>query len=84
MQEFTFLLWLNKLFWEIKTQVCLFSSSNFNNLDTFINIKGILVGNGVTDQVFDGNALVPFIWGHSLIPDDMYSEVGNYFIASNV
>ncbi len=57
---------------------------DFNNLDTFINIKGILVGNGVTDQVFDGNALVPFIWGHSLIPDDMYNEVEFISNSSNI
>jgi serine carboxypeptidase-like clade 1 len=56
--------------------------------NTFINIKGVLVGNGVTDQVFDGNAFVPFIYGHSLIPDDMYSQLveacdGNYWNATD-
>lgn len=31
-----------------------------------------MVGNGVCDTVFDGNALVPFAHGMALISDDMY------------
>jgi hypothetical protein len=31
-----------------------------------------MVGNGVCDTAFDGNALVPFAHGMSLISDDMY------------
>jgi len=56
--------------------------------NTFINLKGILVGNGVTDQVFDGNAWVPFIWGHSFISNGLYSSIvdncgPNYWNASS-
>lgn len=35
----------------------------------FINIKGYLIGNGVTDDVFDGNAYLPFAAGKSLISE---------------
>ncbi len=45
------------------------------NPDTVINIKGILVGNGVTDQVFDGNAFPPFVNGHALIPNDLWNNI---------
>lgn len=31
-----------------------------------------MVGNGVTDDVIDGNALVPFAHGMGLISDDLY------------
>lgn len=31
-----------------------------------------MVGNGVTDEVFDGNALVPFAHGMGLISDELY------------
>ena len=31
-----------------------------------------MVGNGVTDDEFDGNALVPFAHGMGLISDDLY------------
>ncbi|XVE62166.1 hypothetical protein DITRI_Ditri06bG0096700 [Diplodiscus trichospermus] len=48
-----------------------------------INFKGYMVGNGVTDPVFDENALVPFAHGMALISDDIFKEVeaacgGNY------
>ena len=36
------------------------------------DIQGYLVGNGVTDETFDGNALVPFAHGMGLISDDLY------------
>ncbi|KAL6854288.1 hypothetical protein ACP4OV_019191 [Aristida adscensionis] len=53
-----------------------------------INFKGYMVGNGVCDTVFDGNALVPFAHGMALISDDMYKEAssacnGNYWNPSN-
>lgn len=34
--------------------------------------QGYLVGNGVADQVFDGNALVPFAHGMGLISDELF------------
>ncbi|OMO77961.1 Peptidase S10, serine carboxypeptidase [Corchorus capsularis] len=48
-----------------------------------INLKGYIVGNGVTDRFFDENALVPFVHGMALISDDMFKDVeaackGNY------
>ncbi|KAF5201880.1 Serine carboxypeptidase [Thalictrum thalictroides] len=53
-----------------------------------INFKGYIVGNGVTDNEFDGNALVPFAHGMGLISDDLYQEVrsaceGNYWNPTN-
>ncbi|KAB1201662.1 Serine carboxypeptidase-like 20 [Morella rubra] len=48
-----------------------------------INFKGYMVGNAVTDERFDGNALVPFAHGMGLISDSIFEEVeaackGNY------
>ncbi|XP_039155655.1 serine carboxypeptidase-like 20 [Eucalyptus grandis] len=37
-----------------------------------INFKGYMIGNGVTDEKFDGNALVPFAFGMGLISSDIY------------
>ncbi|VYS58556.1 unnamed protein product [Arabidopsis thaliana] len=48
------------------------TSKNVTN--PVINFKGYLVGNGVTDEVFDGNALVPFTHGMGLISDELYEE----------
>ncbi|GMI70872.1 serine carboxypeptidase-like 20 [Hibiscus trionum] len=42
-----------------------------------LNFKGYLVGNGVADDEFDGNALVPFVHGMGLISDDLYEEAKN-------
>ncbi|XP_054782218.1 serine carboxypeptidase-like 20 isoform X2 [Prosopis cineraria] len=49
-----------------------------------LNFKGYLVGNGCTDDEFDGNALVPFAHGMGLISDELYEEVrvecnGNFY-----
>ncbi|KAH9312833.1 hypothetical protein KI387_027868 [Taxus chinensis] len=42
-----------------------------------LNFKGYMVGNGVTDPKFDGNALVPFVHGMGLISDDLFQEAKN-------
>ncbi|XP_015077397.1 serine carboxypeptidase 1-like [Solanum pennellii] len=49
-----------------------------------INFKGYMVGNGVTDEKIDANALVPFQHGMGLISDDLYEEAvlachGNFY-----
>ncbi|KAM0935779.1 putative carboxypeptidase C [Dioscorea sansibarensis] len=54
-----------------------------------INLKGYMVGNGVTDTQFDGDALVPFAHGMGLISNDIYKEVyaacnGSYWNPTNV
>ncbi|XP_010251666.1 PREDICTED: serine carboxypeptidase-like 20 [Nelumbo nucifera] len=52
--------------------------------EPILNFKGYMVGNGVCDSEFDGNALVPFAHGMGLISDDLYKEAtdacqGNYW-----
>nr|DAD25390.1 TPA_asm: hypothetical protein HUJ06_026854 [Nelumbo nucifera] len=42
-----------------------------------LNFKGYMVGNGVCDNEFDGNALVPFAHGMGLISDEFYEEAKN-------
>ncbi|KAG0487626.1 hypothetical protein HPP92_009721 [Vanilla planifolia] len=39
-----------------------------------INFKGYMIGNGVTDEKFDGDALVPFAHGMGLISDELFQE----------
>ncbi|XP_062144044.1 serine carboxypeptidase-like 20 [Alnus glutinosa] len=55
-----------------------------NGAKPLLNFKGYMVGNGVTDQRFDGNALVPFAHGMGLISDNIFEKVevackGNYY-----
>ncbi|GAQ91793.1 serine carboxypeptidase [Klebsormidium nitens] len=40
-----------------------------------INFKGYAVGNGCTDERFDGNAIIPFTHGMGLIDDDLYEAL---------
>lgn len=35
-------------------------------------MQGYMIGNGVTDNKFDGNALVPFAHGMGLISNKMF------------
>jgi len=35
-------------------------------------VQGYLIGNPVTDDVFDGNAIVSFAHGMGLIPNDLF------------
>lgn len=39
-----------------------------------LNFKGYMVGNGVTDNIFDGNALVPFVHGMALISEVQFQD----------
>lgn len=53
-----------------------------------INFKGYMVGNGVADTIFDGDALVPFAHGMGLISDDLFEETnaacnGSYWNPEN-
>lgn len=40
-----------------------------------LNFKGYMVGNGCTDDKFDGDAIIPFIYGMGLISINMYKDV---------
>ncbi|XP_058743459.1 serine carboxypeptidase-like 20 [Vicia villosa] len=49
-----------------------------------LNFKGYMVGNGVTDEQIDGNALVPFVHGMGFITDELFEEAnrecdGNFY-----
>eukprot|EP00887_Chlorella_sp_A99_P005471 scaffold1.g5471.t1 len=43
-----------------------------------INIRGYIVGNGVTDQWFDGNSFVPFAAGKSLISEALFEKANRH------
>lgn len=45
-------------------------------------MQGYIVGNGVTDELIDGNALVPFVHGMGLIPDELFEVKINPLRAS--
>ncbi|XP_009792407.1 serine carboxypeptidase 24-like [Nicotiana sylvestris] len=40
-----------------------------------INLKGIIVGNAVTDNKYDGIGTVTYWWSHSMISDNTYKKI---------
>ncbi|XP_013631383.1 PREDICTED: serine carboxypeptidase-like 20 isoform X1 [Brassica oleracea var. oleracea] len=57
---------------------------NKEGLKPALNLKGYLVGNGVADSMYDGNALIPFAHGMGLISDQLFEHVtkacnGNFY-----
>uniref|UniRef100_A0A7N0VIR1 Carboxypeptidase n=1 Tax=Kalanchoe fedtschenkoi TaxID=63787 RepID=A0A7N0VIR1_KALFE len=68
----------------VPTLVSAIAAGNEAGGKPVIKIKGYMIGNGVTDRLFDGNALVPFVHGMALIPDDLFKETesacnGSYY-----
>ncbi|CAD5327734.1 unnamed protein product [Arabidopsis thaliana] len=62
----------------------IYLSSPFIIIKPALNFKGYLVGNGVADPKFDGNAFVPFAHGMGLISDELFENVtkackGNFY-----
>ncbi|KAJ8562180.1 hypothetical protein K7X08_011471 [Anisodus acutangulus] len=42
-----------------------------------INLKGLMVGNAVTDNKYDGIGTVTYWWSHSMISDKTYKKIMN-------
>ncbi|KAE8734234.1 Serine carboxypeptidase-like 33 [Hibiscus syriacus] len=40
----------------------------------FINLKGFMVGNPLTDDNYDYTGIMDYAWSHSVIPDDLYRQ----------
>ncbi|CAA7023709.1 unnamed protein product [Microthlaspi erraticum] len=75
--SYAFLIEWFKMFPEFQSNPFMRISKRKSNKDVtkpVINFKGYLVGNGVTDPVFDGNALVPFAHGIGLISSELFEE----------
>ncbi|KAL7598072.1 serine carboxypeptidase 24 [Lactuca sativa] len=50
---------------------------NKNHPDPFINLKGFIVGNAVTDNKYDNIGTVEYWWSHSIISDTTYKSIKN-------
>ncbi|CAA7015601.1 unnamed protein product [Microthlaspi erraticum] len=40
--------------------------------DSFINLKGFIVGNPLTDDEYDFKGILDYAWSHAVIPDNLY------------
>ncbi|KVH93604.1 Peptidase S10, serine carboxypeptidase [Cynara cardunculus var. scolymus] len=48
---------------------------NKNHSNPFINLKGFIVGNAVTDIKYDNIGTVAYWWSHSIISDSTYKSI---------
>jgi len=48
---------------------------NNGNSNPIINLKGFLVGNGVTDDYYDSIGTIQYWWSHALISDATYNNI---------
>lgn len=48
---------------------------NKGNSNPFINLKGFMVGNGVTDDYYDSIGTIQYWWSHALISDTTYNAI---------
>lgn len=45
--------------------------------NTYINLKGFIVGNPETDDSYDYKGILEYAWSHSVIPDQVYDTAKN-------
>ncbi|KAF8092668.1 hypothetical protein N665_0406s0013 [Sinapis alba] len=74
--SYAFLVEWFKMFPEFQSNPFFISGESYAGVyvPTLASKVGYLVGNGVTDPVFDGNALVPFAHGMGLISNELYED----------
>ena len=48
---------------------------NQNPKNAKINLKGIMVGNGVTDETFDAVSFTQFAYNHGLYSPNLYAQI---------
>ncbi|PUZ64146.1 hypothetical protein GQ55_3G120200 [Panicum hallii var. hallii] len=44
----------------------------------YINIKGFIVGNPVTNDYYDSKGLAEYAWSHAVVSDEVYSRINKY------
>ena len=59
----------------VPTLAYLVHEKNLAGNNPKINLKGILVGNGVTDETFDGVSYLQFAYNHALYSPNLYSKL---------
>ncbi|CAL1358732.1 unnamed protein product [Linum trigynum] len=55
-----------------------YNKAHYSNKKPIINLKGIMVGNAVTDNYYDGIGTVTYWWTHSMISDRTYRSILNH------
>ncbi|XP_062230822.1 serine carboxypeptidase-like 26 isoform X2 [Phragmites australis] len=45
---------------------------------TYINIKGFIVGNPITNNYYDSKGLAEYAWSHTVVSDEVYERIKKY------
>ncbi|KAF7848167.1 hypothetical protein BT93_L2234 [Corymbia citriodora subsp. variegata] len=53
----------------------IYDENQKSSKDTYINLKGIMIGNPYMDFETDYTGMIDYAWGHALISDDLYSSI---------
>ncbi|XP_066306264.1 serine carboxypeptidase-like 26 [Miscanthus floridulus] len=48
---------------------------NKGKTNTYINLKGFMVGNPLTDDYYDSKGLAEYAWSHSVVSDEVYDRI---------
>nr|TKW14265.1 hypothetical protein SEVIR_5G157100v2 [Setaria viridis] len=48
---------------------------NKDKASTYINLKGFMVGNPLTDDYYDSKGLAEYAWSHSVVSDEVYERI---------
>ncbi|CAM0149711.1 unnamed protein product [Urochloa decumbens] len=48
---------------------------NKDKARTYINLKGFMVGNPLTDDYYDSKGLAEYAWSHSVVSDEVYKRI---------
>ncbi|RWR97994.1 Peptidase S10 [Cinnamomum micranthum f. kanehirae] len=52
-----------------------FDSNKKATMENYINLKGIMVGNGLMDDETDLKGMIDYAWGHAVISDRLYYTI---------
>ncbi|RLN00601.1 hypothetical protein C2845_PM06G06400 [Panicum miliaceum] len=45
---------------------------------SYINLKGFIVGNPITNDYYDSKGLAEYAWSHAVVPDEVYNRIKKY------
>ncbi|TVU21048.1 hypothetical protein EJB05_30659 [Eragrostis curvula] len=48
---------------------------NKDKTKTYINLKGFMVGNPLTDDYYDSKGLAEYAWSHAVVSDEVYERI---------
>ncbi|EXB55177.1 Serine carboxypeptidase-like 35 [Morus notabilis] len=62
----------------------IYERNNGANKDSFINLKGFMIGNAVINEETDSNGIFEYAWSHAIISDKLYNSIVKECDSKNV